>query len=172
MALTRQQKEARVAQTTQDLSSAASYVFLSYDGLSVSDMEELRDKLHAGGAKVRVLPKRLLRIILQNVKLDFDPTTIAGQVAVAWGDDVTAPAKILHDFAKTRAEIMQLVAGAMAGTFLDQQQVIALAKLPSKNQLRGQLLSVIVGPVRGLVMTLSGVQRNLVYALKAIADKK
>ncbi len=172
MPLTRQQKEEKVATTAQDLQGAASCVFIAYNGLNVDDMEELRDKLNESGARVRVLPKRLLRLVLKNLNLDFDPTQIEGQIAVAWGNDVVAPAKVLHDFAKTRADIMRLVGGAMEGTLLQQAQVIALAQLPSKDQLRGQLLSVLVGPARGLVMTLSGVQRNFVYALQAVADKK
>lgn len=172
MPLTRQQKEEKVTTTMADLQGAASCVFVAYNGLNVDDMEELRGKLHESGARVRVLPKRLLRLVLKNINLDFDPTSIDGQIAVAWGNDVVAPAKILHEFAKTRAEIMRLVGGAMEGSLLDQVQVIALAQLPTKDQLRGQLLSVLVGPVRGLVMTLSGVQRNFVYAMKAIADQK
>ncbi len=172
MPLTRQQKEERVATTTQALEGATSYVFVAYNGLNVTDMGELRDKLHVEGTKLRVLPKRLLKIVMQNMKHDFDPTSVEGQVAVAWGSDPVAPAKVLHDFAKKHQEILWLVAGVMEGTLLTKEQVVALAQLPSRDQLRAQLLSVMVSPMRGLAMTLSGVQRNLVYALNAIAEKK
>jgi len=172
MPLTRQQKEERVATTTQDLKEAESYVFMGYDGLNVTDMGELRTKLYEQGAHLRVLPKRLLRLVMRNIEQDFDPTTVEGQIAVAWGNDPVAPAKVLHEFAKKRATIMWLVAGAMGGAFLAKEQVIALAQLPGKQELRGQLVGVIAGPMRGLVVTLSGVQRNFVYALKAVADKK
>lgn len=172
MSLTRQQKEDRVNTTTSDLKGAVSCVFMAYDGLNVTDMEDLRGQLHAQGARLRVLPKRLLRLVMQNIALDFDPTQVTGQIAVAWGNDPVAPAKILHEFSKTRATIMRLVAGVMDGALLEQPQVIALAQLPSLDQLREQLLSVLAGPARGLVVTLSGVQRKFVYALKAVADKK
>ena len=172
MPLTRQQKEERVATTTEDLKGAESYVFMAYDGLNVTDMGELRTKLYEQGAHLRVLPKRLLRLVMKNVGQDWDPTAVEGQIAVAWGNDPVAPAKVLHEFAKKRAEIMWLVAGAMGGAFLAKEQVIALAQLPGKQELRGQLVGVIAGPMRGLVVTLSGVQRNFVYALKAVADKK
>lgn len=171
MPLTRQQKEATVAEATQNLREAASYFFISFDGLSVLDMEELRARLFAQGSILRVLPKRLLRLILHNVQLDFDPTRVEGQVAVAWGRNA-APAKTLHEFAETRAQNIQLIAGSLAGAFLNQEQVTRLALLPGQDQLRGQLLNVILSPIKGLVMTLSGVQRNFVVVLKAIADKK
>lgn len=172
MPLTRQQKEATVAQAAQNLRDAASYFFISFDGLSVLDMEELRALLYAQGSILRVLPKRLLRLILQNVQLDFDPTQVEGQVAVSWGTDAAAPAKTVHEFAQTRAQKIQLIAGALAGVFLNQEQVTRLALLPGQDQLRGQLLNVIASPIQGLVMALSGVQQNFVFAMKAIADKK
>lgn len=172
MPLTRQQKEERVATTSADLKEAVSCVFIGYDGLNVTDLEELRDLLHKENARLRVLPKRLLRLVMQKIALDFDPTAVAGQIAVVWGNDAIAPAKVLHQFAKTRSEILWIVAGAMEGTLLEQKQVIALAQLPGREQLLGQLANVIASPMRGLVMTLSGVQRNFVYALKAVADKK
>ena len=50
--------------------------------------------------------------------------------------------------------------------------MINLAKLPSRDQLLGQLLSVMVGPVRGLATVLSGAQRSLVQVLAAIQEKK
>ncbi len=172
MPLTRQQKEERVATTQKDLEGATSSVVVAYNGLNVSDVGDLRTALHQQGAKLRVLPKRLLRLVMQNMKHDFDPTAVEGQIAVAWGNDPVAPAKVLHDFAKKHQDILWLVAGVMEGTLLTKEQVTALAQLPSRDQLLGQLLNVMTGPARGLVLTLSGVQRNFVYALNAIAEKK
>lgn len=157
---------------TRDLEEAESYVFMGYDGLNVIDMGELRNLLWEQGAHLRVLPKRLLRLVMKNIKQDFDPVTIAGQIAVAWGNDAVIPAKVIFEFAKKRPAITWLVAGAMGDTFLSKEQVLLLAQLPGRDQLRATLLNVMMGPARGLVTTLSGVQRNFVYGLKAIADKK
>lgn len=156
----------------KQLREAASCVFVAYNGLSVTDMEELRDQLYEQGARLRVFPKRLFRLVLKSINLDFDPTQIAGQIAVAWGGDVITPAKVLHEFAKTRADAIRLVGGAMEGALLSQTHVMALAQLLGKDQVRSQLVSVLTGPLRGLVMTLSGVQRNFVCALQALVDKK
>ena len=62
--------------------------------------------------------------------------------------------------------------GALGGKLLDPAQVEALAKLPSREQLLGQLLSVLVGPMRNLVGVLSGVPRSFVQVLHAIEEKK
>ncbi len=171
MALTRQQKEQTVEQAEQAIKSATSVVFMAFDGLTITQVNELRSKLFAEGASMRVMPKRLLRLVVKNVNIDFDPQIHVGQVALIWGNDAVAPAKVLQAFAKANNNI-QLLAGALEGATLSLDQVNALAALPTREQLLGQLVGVLSGPVRGLATVLSGVQRQIVYVLTAIAEKK
>ncbi len=171
MALTRQQKEERVAQVSTELKGATSVVFLAYDGLTVDDLEELRDQLFANGSRLRVVPKRLLKLALKTAQMDFDPAAHMGQLAIVWGNDPVAPAKAIHTFAKKNGKA-KLVAGVLEGVTLSQEQITALAILPSREQLLGQLVSVLAGPARGLVQVLNGVPRSFLYALKAISDTK
>jgi large subunit ribosomal protein L10 len=81
------------------------------------------------------------------------------------------PAQILHTFAK-KNEHIKLSAGVLEGNVLQSQEVVALAKLPSKQQLLGMLVGVLAGPIRGFASVLNGVQCNTVYVLTAIKDKK
>ncbi|MEX1997481.1 MAG: 50S ribosomal protein L10 [Candidatus Andersenbacteria bacterium] len=171
MALTRPQKEAKVAQAEQDLSDAAAVVFVTYNALTVNDLEELRDKLHAENAAVRVLPKRLLRLVLQKTGVEFDPLVHAGQIAVVWGSDAVTPAKVLHTFAKNHPQV-ELVAGTLEGKLLALSEVKALALLPSHSELLAQLVSTLVNPLRGFQTILRGAQRQAVYVLSAIAEQK
>lgn len=171
MPLTRQQKEERVATTHRDVAAAASAVFMAFTAMSVDDTEELRDRLHATGSTLRVLPKHLMRLVMQELKLDFDPTTHEGQFAIVWGSDGVAPAKVVYTFIKDRDNV-RLVGGSLEGNLLSFEQVQSLAILPSREELLGQLVGTISQPARGLVMVLSGVQRQTVQVLKAIADQK
>lgn len=170
MALTRKQKEERVAQVEKDLTGATAVVFAAYDALSVEQSETLRSQLHEQGAKMRVVPKRLLRLVTKAIELNFDPTTISGQVAVVWGSDAVFPAKTVFDFAKN--ESIRLVAGTLDGALLTTEQVTALAQLPSREQLLAQLVGTMVGPIRGLQTVFTGAQRQLVQVLAAVADQK
>lgn len=172
MSLTRKQKEEVIAKTQSDLKAATSVVLISFDKLTVAESGELRANLSEAGGHMRVMPKRLLKIAFKNIKLDLDPTTLEGQVAVAWADDPVAPAKTLNDFAKEHEEKIKLLAGSLEGNVLTIEEVKSLATLPTREQLIGQLLSVIVGPIVGTVRVLSGVQTSTVQVLKAIADKK
>lgn len=171
MALTRQQKEAQVAAVEQSLSSAMAVAFMTYDAMGVEQVEELRDRLFAEGVTMRVLPKRLLRLVLKNLSIDFDPTQHEGQFAVVWGSDAVAPAKVIHSFAKEHENI-KLVAGALEGKVLSQAEVTALAQLLSREELLAKLVGTLVNPIRGIQGVLTGVQREAVYVLHAIAEKK
>lgn len=171
MSLTRQQKEESIAKMESDISSATSVVFMAYDALNVSQVEELRDRLHASNSKMRVIPKRLLRLIMENTKHDFDPTQEEGQIAVIWGDDTVAPAKALHTFAKD-LENVRLVAGTLEGALISHEEVMVLAQLPNKEELLGKLVGTISGPIAGLQSVLNGVQRQTTQVLSAIANQK
>ncbi len=171
MPLTRQQKVERVSQSAQDFSAATSVVFMKYDALTVTDAEALREQLHQHQARMRILPKRLLKRVMEQAGWNFDPTATPGQLAVVWGSDAVAPAKVLHTFAQ-KHENIQLVAGFLAGNMLSLAEVTALALLPSREQLLGKLVGTIANPMRGLVGVLSGVQRGTVQVLSAIAEKR
>lgn len=171
MPLTRQQKEEVVQQVQQAASEATSIVFVGYNGLTLSQIEELRGKLYEAGCSMRVVPKRLLRLALQNAQLSFNPSEHEGQMALVWGTDAVAPAKTLHEFAKGK-ETIRLLAGALEGSVISLEQVQALAQLPSREQMIARLVGTIAGPLRGMVGVLSGVPRATVYVLQAIHDKK
>lgn len=171
MSLTRQQKEEIVQHMQTAVSEATSVVFMSFDGLTLEDMNTLRDKLFEAGCSLRVIPKRLLRLAMQQSSLAFDPTEHDGQIAVAWGSDAVSPSKVVFEFAKEN-EAIQIRAGVLEGDIVGLEQVNALAKLPTREQLLGQVVSVMAGPMRGFVGVLSGVPRATVYVLSAIKDSK
>lgn len=171
MALTREQKETRVKETAETLSSAVSVVFVTYDALQLADMNALRDQLFEAGVSMRVIPKRLAKIALENAKLDFDPTTQEGQLALVWGDDVISPAKVLAGFAKDH-EQLQLVGGVMDSAVISDEEVKKLATMPSREELLAKLVGTLAGPISGFQSVLSGVPRNAVYVLSAIKDQK
>lgn len=171
MPLTKEKKQAVVQEVEAAIKDASGVVFMSFDGLTIAEVNELRTLLFAEGVAMRVMPKRLLRIVLKQRDLNFDPLTVEGQMAVVWGKDPMAPSKVVYGFAKTHPHIT-LSAGVLEGNVLNGEEVLALAKLPSREQLLTQLVGVLAGPARGLVSVLSGVQRQTVYVLTAIKDKK
>ena len=169
--LNKQQKKDIVKDLTQKLADAKGVVFSSFQGLPSRDVQELRSTLRKQDTIYKVVKNTLLKRVLRNLGLDTSAFTHKIPLSVSFSkDDELGPAKALAEFAKTH-EKFQIVAGILDKRMLDQQQVVVLAALPGKQELRGQLAGVIASPLRGLVRVLSGNLRGLVTVLKAVSEK-
>ena len=97
---------------------------------------------------------------------------LQGPTAIAFGyDDPVSPAKILAEFAKDHKKL-ELKGGVLEGNVIDQAMITALADLPSREVLLGQLAGLIQAPLRNLANVLSAPIRNTVYVLEAVRQKK
>jgi large subunit ribosomal protein L10 len=171
MAITRQQKEATLATLTSDLENAKGVVFTEYRGLTVAEMTKLRKALRKENVKYQVVKVTLLKKALEKLGITGE-LKYNGPVAVAVSEeDEVAPARVLKQSLKEFPKLV-LDGGIFNKAIIDTSIVEKLASLPSKQQLLGQLLSVLNGPARGLVTVLSGNLRGLVNVLIAIKDKK
>lgn len=170
--LTRNQKEEIVNKLSDEIKSSKSVVFTDYKGVSVKDMENLRGSLREEEASVKVVKKKLASIALKNAGVDMDAKELDGQLAIAvsQGDEVS-PAKIINNFSKEN-ENLKILGGLLGSEKLSEEQVISLAKLPSKEELLGKLVGTLNAPLSGFVNVLQGNQRSLVQVLKAVSDNK
>ena len=171
MTITRQEKEQIVKELTEVFKTAKGVVFANYRGLTVKDFESLRRKMRELGGKIKVAKLTLTRKALKDAGFEVDfaadvPTAIAYSP-----DDEVLPAKILAGFGD-KDKKLELLAGIMEGRLMTSAEVTSLSKLPSKQELRGQLVSVIAGSMRGFVGVLAGVERSLLYVLQAVAKSK
>ena len=97
-----------------------------------------------------------------------------GPVSIWVGfEDVIAPAKALADFAKSGAtKSPEIICGVVEGKKVSSEEVRALAKLPSREELISQMLSVFQGPTTNFAGVFSSLLRKLVGTLDAIREKK
>lgn len=166
------QKVATVTHLTQQMQNAKAVVFTDYRGLTVSQLQTLRRELAKHDAILEVTKNSLMDLAAKGADKEVEASVLQGPTATlfAFGDEV-APIKALVDFAKEQ-ELPTVKAGFLGTTVLNQQQVKALAALPSRDMLIAQTVGTIKAPLTGLVNVLAGNQRGLVYALAAIRDQK
>jgi len=173
MAITRQKKEEIVADVQQLLTDGKMTVVMNYRGLGVKQFQALRREARNNDVKIVIAKNRLVKLAMQGVDhlKDIDPALLNDQVGLAIGmTDEVAPAQVLAEFAKTNPALELLGAYNADGDVLDQPQVDALSKLPSKQQLQGQLVGTIAAPLTGFVNVLSGNIRGLANVLNARAQ--
>lgn len=172
MAKTKLQKEEAMQALAESIKSSKGVVFANFQGLKVSESEELRGKCREQGMSVIATKKTLLKRALGELGMDVDTKAFEGGVAVICGDqDEVAPAQTVAEFAKDH-EILTIFGGTLEGEFIDHAMVTQLSKLPSKQQLLGQLVGTINAPVSGFVNVLAGNLRGLVNVLNGIKDAK
>jgi len=171
MAKTRLQKEQTLVELQGYFDSMKSAVFVNYQGLKVKEADELRRAADKGKISYTVAKKTLLAKALKASGVEFDAVALQGMIGVATAEDEVAAAKLLAEFGKTH-ESMKILGGVVDGRVIDAFAVKALASLPSREQLLGQLVGVINGPVSGFVNVLAGNLRGLVNVLNAFKDSK
>ena len=173
MAITRQKKEELVSELNDLLTNSKLTVLARYEGLNVAQMQELRRTARENGTTIKIVKNRLVKVATPQVAhlKDIDTTVFAGQLLYAFNaHDEVAPAQTLAAFAKTNPAL-EFVAGITDdGTLLDQGEVTALASLPTKDQLRAQLVGTLAAPLTGFVGVLTGNIRGVLNVLQARAD--
>jgi large subunit ribosomal protein L10 len=168
----REEKAAIVNEVLQKLKKSQSVILADYRGLNVQEVTELRKKLREAGVEYRVIKNTLTSRAAQEANIEGLDQYLSGPTALAFGynDPVTAP-KILANFAKAHKKLA-LKGGILEGKIINQNAVNALAELPSREALLGQIAGMLQAPMRGLVTVLSGPLRNLAYATEAVRKQK
>ena len=172
MAISKDKKQTLVADLTELLSSSKMTVFAKYQGLTVSELQELRRAARENGVKIKVVKNRLVRVAMGEIAVyeDTDTSGLTGQLLYAISDsDEVMPAKVLDKFAKDHAALE--ISGAFndSGATLAVDEVKALAKLPSKNELIAQVVAQLLSPVTDSISGLSGGLSGIVSGLEAHA---
>lgn len=155
-----EKKKAIVQEIADKLSKSKTVILTDYRGLNVKQMNELRKQLREANVEFQVLKNTLTRRACEQVGFNGLDEHLTGPTAVAFSyDDVVAPAKILHKFAKENKDL-EIKAGIVEGNVVGLDEIKELADLPSREGLLSMLLSVLQAPVR-----------NFALAVKAVADK-
>lgn len=172
MAKTKTQKKELVADYVAKLDKVNTIYFVKPLGLGVNQTTMLKKALYGHNTDYHIVKNTLFKIALEQKGLPVPSSLDNGENAVVFcSDEVSEIAKLIKEHAK-ETEKLSILGGILNGELISGDQVEALASLPSKDQLLGQLLSVFNGPMRGLVTVLSGNMREFVQVLSAIQDKK
>ena len=173
MAKSREQKEADVKALAEAFSGSKIAVLTDYRGLDVPAISNLRSKLRESDISYKVTKNTLVKVALSQTELkDTDTSVFAGPMAIAFGQDEAKTCKIIADFAKENEDLEILGAFDESGKILSREEVMVLAKLPSREVLTAQVVGTIAAPLSGFVRVLNGNITNLLYALKAIEEKQ
>ncbi len=173
MALSKANKQEIVKDTAQLLESSKLTVMAQYPGTTVGAMQTLRQNAESSDTKIKVIKNRLvIKALQQSGKYsDIDLNNLTGQLLYAFNDqDEVAPAQVLNAFAKSNQTLTFVGAITANGQFIDAEDVVKLAELPSKDQLRAILIGTISAPLSGFVNIMAANARAVINVLHARAE--
>ncbi|MFH1644296.1 MAG: 50S ribosomal protein L10 [bacterium] len=171
--MNRQQKEVVVSDFKDLFSDSRGAFLVSYKGMTVSQMQDLRRTLREVDGLVKVTKARLMRLAVQDVEgVDGLKDFFHDQIALVFAKNEVQPtAKKLVEFAGNGIPL-EIVSGFFESKVLSKKEINLLASLPSREVLLSQLVGTLQAPMSGLARLLNMMILRLLYGLKEVAAKK
>lgn len=160
MAITRAKKEEVVARVKDDVAAAQSVVFVGFHGLSVGELGEMRQALTKEGVRYRVSKKSLVHRALDEGSVTGERPALEGEVALAFGDDLIAPAREVQTFAKKHKEKLSILGGIFEGAYMDASAMAEIANIPTQHTLYAQFVNLINSPLQQFAVALDQVAKQ------------
>lgn len=166
------EEKAKVIEELAGKLRAGSAVLVDYQGMNVAQSTQLRARSRESGVEFVVAKNTLTKRAADAAGVEGLEEFLAGPTALAFSEDPVAGAKLMAEFAG-QVESFALKGGLLeGGRVLGEEDVVALSKLPGREQLIAQVVGGISAPLSGLVTTLNGVLRNFVVVLNQVAEQK
>ncbi|MDE1975586.1 MAG: 50S ribosomal protein L10 [Patescibacteria group bacterium] len=160
MARTKEQKKEIVEKLGKIMDDAKSLVFVNIHGLPVSDATAMRKKLKADKVGLFVAKKTLTGIALEAKKYEGSAPDMPGELALAYGDDLVAPARGVYEFQGKLKDKVTRVGGVFDGKYMNKEEMTAIAAIPPLKTLYGMFVNVINSPIQGLAMALDQIAKK------------
>ena len=171
MAISKERKEAVLAQYRDWLKRSQAVILVEYAGASMKDMDNIRAKIRDTGGEFHVVKNTLVRRAFAESGLTLSESALEKSTAISFAyADPAATAKALSDVSKSM-QFIKVKGGFVGAQVLSAAQVKALAELPPLPAVRAQLLGVLQAPAGKLVRTLAEPARSLAAVLRAHAEK-
>ncbi|MEZ0208751.1 MAG: 50S ribosomal protein L10 [Candidatus Paceibacterota bacterium] len=161
MALKKAKKVELIDSYTDALKGSKSAVYVKFKGLPVSETMELRSALFGENIHYTVVKKTLWTRATQAVGIKGEAPLVGEELAVVWGDDLLAPARLAYEFSKTHKDSFGIVGGIFDGEFKDAQAMMEIATIPGREVLLSQLAYLLKSPMQ-----------RIAIAINAVAEKK
>ena len=160
MAITRIKKGEVVDKLKEAFKNAASVVFVNFKGLTVGHTTEMRSALKKEGISYSVAKKSLTKRALHDRKFEGEQPELPGELSLAWGEDLVAPARNVYTFVKKFPENLKILGGVFEGRYMTGAEILAVAQIPPIEVLRGKFVNIINSPIQRFAIALNEVAKK------------
>ncbi len=160
MARTKIEKKEILEKLEKITKDAKSMVFVNFHGLNVGDTTQVRRKLKSENVGFFVSKKSLTRKALDAKKIEGLMPELTGEVGLAYGVDLIAPAREVYEFQKKYKGSISILGGVFEGKFMSKEEMMGIAQIPSQKTLHAMFVNVINSPIQGFVMALDQIAKK------------
>ena len=151
--MNKEQKKNYISEITTQFENSESVLVTHYQGLTMSQLDELRSQMREHGIRFQITKNRITKLALQKTKCKELTNLFTGPTAVAFSDDAILSARILSKFSKEN-ENLKLLGGIMGEDILDQVGVQNVANLPTLDEARAKIVGILATPASKFVSIL------------------
>ena len=151
--MSREKKKNYISEMETQFQNNESVLVTHYQGLTMSQLDELRDKMREHGIKFQITKNRITKLALEKTRCKELSKLFTGATAVAFSNDAIISARILSKFAKTN-ENLKLLGGVMGSDILEQAGVQNVANLPTLDEARANIVGILAAPASKFVSIL------------------
>ena len=151
--MNKEQKKNYISEITSQIENSEAVMVTHYQGLNMSQLDELRAKMREHGIIFKITKNRITKLALEKTKCKDLTNLFTGPTAVAFSNDAIISARILSKFAKDN-EKLKLLGGIMGKEVLDQAAVQNVANLPTLDEARAKIVGILATPASKFVSIL------------------
>ena len=151
--LNKEQKKIYINEMTTQFDNSEAVIVTHYQGLNVTQLDDLRKKMREHGIKFKITNNRITKLALEKTKCKDLTNLFKGPTAVALSKDAITTAKILTKFAKEN-ENLKILGGIMGSDILDVVGVQNVATLPSLEEARAKIVGILSSPAQKILSIL------------------
>lgn len=161
MALTKIEKKEIIKKVEDIVNDSAALTFVTFRGLPVGDITEVRRSLRNNGVGFFVAKKTLAKKALEGKKIEGIAPELPGELALAYGKDLIAPARGIYEFQnKFKDKTFAIIGGIFEGKYMSKEEMMNIALIPPQKTLQAMFVNVINSPVQRFVMALGEIAKK------------
>ena len=169
--MNKEKKQDYIKEMTTQLDSSEAVIVTHYQGLTMNQLDDLRERMREHGIQFKITKNRITKIAIKETPVKDLEKYFTGPTAAAISSDPITTAKILTKFAKSHNKL-KIVAGFMDGKVLDQKEVAIIATLPSLEEARAKIVGILATPAQKLVSILLAPGSKIANLARAKSLKK
>ena len=152
------QKEEAVNSLAEKMQNAKLVLFADYRGITVEDVTNLRSTLRKSNSEYKIVKNNISRRALEKCGIEGLNEAVEGPTAVIIGkDDYLEPAKAIYEYTKDH-DFYKIKGGVVEGKVMTAEEIVTLAKLPSRETLIGMLAGGLLGTISRLAVAIDQVR--------------